>query len=204
MDRAIDFYFDFTSPYSYLASTQIEDIAARHGRTVRWHPVLLAGLTEATGVKLTPFVPIKFAYALKDLARGARLRGVPFAMPQDFPKLWLNPPRAFLWVRSAYGEDQARAFAQRVFAKAFGEGVGINDVEVLAEVAAQLDIDPDGLRAGVHDDEVKAALKFRIETALANGVFGVPFMVADGEAWWGADRVRELDEFLASQEAAVA
>jgi 2-hydroxychromene-2-carboxylate isomerase len=200
MDRAIDFYFDFTSPYSYLAASRIEDVAARHGRAVRWHPVLIAALADASGVKLSPFIPSKWTYAQHDVARAARKFGLPFRLPPGFPRLWLAPARAMLWIRARHGDETARAFARACYSAAFGAGIDMADAENVATVAAPLGIDQAALKEGIESAPIKAALKDGIDTAIARGVFGVPFMVADGEAFWGSDRLDDLEHHLAQAE----
>jgi 2-hydroxychromene-2-carboxylate isomerase len=196
MTRHIDFYFDFTSPYAYLAAARIDTLAARHGREVRWHPVLLAALSEATGNKLAPFIPSKWNYVQKDLARAARRLELPFQLPPAFPQLWLNPPRAMLWIQQHHGDDVARAFARSCFKSAFGHGINIGSIDVVADLAARVGVDADGLREGVNSPAIKEGLKTGIEAALANGVFGVPYVVVDGEAFWGGDRLDCVEEAL--------
>jgi 2-hydroxychromene-2-carboxylate isomerase len=196
MDQAIDFYFDFTSPYAYLAAANIDRVAAEHGRTVRWHPVLLAAMSEATGIKLAPMVPIKWTYVQMDLERSARRHGLPYKLPPAFPQLWLSPGRAMLWVEREHGEEKAREFARACFYRAFGMGVDINAPEVLADIGAGLGIDGASLAAGIGAPETKAAFKTSIAQALERGVFGVPFVIADGQAFWGNDRLDELAAHL--------
>ena len=94
----IDFYFDFSSPYGYFASTRIEDIAARHGRAVTWRPILLGAAFKITGGQPLPTIPLKGSYAAHDLARCARLYKVPFKLPTRFPIGATAPARAFYWV----------------------------------------------------------------------------------------------------------
>lgn len=197
MQDAIDFYFDFTSPFAYLAAPRVEAIAARHRRALNWHPVLLAALAQETGVKLTPFVPSKWAYAQKDLARMAERLQMPFRLPPAFPQLWLLPPRAMLWIRAQHGVQVATAFARACYHTAFGEGIDINDIGVLGELARRLGMDARALEAGVASAAVKEALQHGNAAALARGVFGTPFVIADGEPFWGGDRLDLLDEWLA-------
>src|SRR3546814_10341238 len=85
MPTPIDFYFDFSSPYGYLASEQIEALAARHGRTVAWRPILLGVVFQQTGGQPLLDIPLKGGYARHDLARSARLLGLPFQLPASFP-----------------------------------------------------------------------------------------------------------------------
>ena len=111
MPAPIDFYFDFASPYGYIASTQIDEIAARHGRTVAWRPILLGVVFKTTGMGPLPSVPLKGAYSLRDFARSARLLGIPFQMPKVFPFNAVAPSRAFYWLRDR-DPGLARRFAQ--------------------------------------------------------------------------------------------
>src|SRR5690606_28310302 len=85
MSAPIDFYFDFSSPYGYLASTRIDAIAARHGRSVDWHPILLGAVFKATGGAPLASIPLKGPYSERDMARSARLMEVPFRLPSRFP-----------------------------------------------------------------------------------------------------------------------
>lgn len=199
MSTDIDFYFDFVSPYAYLASTRIERLAAAHGRRVRWKPVLMTVLSKAAGTQLTPFVPMKWAYVQHDVARSARLAGIPFRWPPGFPKLLLAPGRAMMWLAATHGEDKAAAFARTCLTAWFSDGVDIDDPEVLAGIAGGLGIARAALLAALADEEVKAAFKQASEDAIAQGVFGVPFMIVDGEAFWGFDRLEQLELVLRAE-----
>ena len=95
MTDAIEFFFDFSSPYAYLASRRMGAIAERHGRHVRWRPMMLGPALAATGGKPLVHLPLKGDYAKRDLARTARFHGIPFAMPRRFPVVTLAAARAF-------------------------------------------------------------------------------------------------------------
>ncbi|HEU4845682.1 MAG TPA: 2-hydroxychromene-2-carboxylate isomerase [Burkholderiaceae bacterium] len=192
MSSDIAFYFDFVSPYAYLAATRIERLAAAHGRRVRWKPVLMTVLSKAAGTQLAPFVPMKWHYVQHDVARSARLAGIPFRWPPGFPKLLLAPGRAMTWLATVHGEDTAAAFARTCLTAYFGDGVDIEDREVLAGIAGRLGVERAALLAALEDEAVKAAFKQASEDAIAQGVFGVPFMIADGEPFWGFDRLDQL------------
>ena len=88
----IDFYFDFSSPYGYLAAHRIDGIAESHGREVMWRPFLLGVVFATTGQSPLIGQPLRGAYALHDMQRGARALGIPFAMPENFPVLSLIQP----------------------------------------------------------------------------------------------------------------
>jgi 2-hydroxychromene-2-carboxylate isomerase len=147
-------------------------------------------------------VPSKWTYAQQDLARMARRLGLPFQLPPAFPQLWLLPPRAMLWIRAEHGEALAVAFARACYRTAFGAGVDINDAAVLAGLAAELSIDAGALAAGMASPAIKEALQRSNAAALERGVFGTPFVIADGEPYWGGDRLDLLDEALAQPRAA--
>src|SRR4029450_10766337 len=98
MANPIDFYFDFSSPYGYFASTKIDELAARHGRIVTWRPILLGAVFKITGEQPLSTVALKGRYAAHDLSRSARLIKVPFKLPTKFPIASTAPSRAFYWL----------------------------------------------------------------------------------------------------------
>jgi 2-hydroxychromene-2-carboxylate isomerase len=98
MAESIDFYFDFSSPYGYFAAEKIDEIAARHARSVVWRPILLGAVFKITGQQPLPSIPLKSDYAKRDLERCARLFGLPFRIPSTFPIAGTAPSRAFYWL----------------------------------------------------------------------------------------------------------
>lgn len=197
MPAPIDFYFDFSSPYGYLASTQIDDLAGKHGRAVTWRPFLLGVAFKTTGQRPLTEQPLRGPYSLHDFHRSARLLGVPFRMPEPFPFPSLAACRAFYWLADG---DAARAttFAKAVFSAAFGDGRDIRSVEAVAAVAAPLGINPGELRAACDDPAVKDRLRAATEDAMARGVFGSPFFIVDNEPFWGHDRLAQVERWLAT------
>ncbi|MBX6320448.1 MAG: 2-hydroxychromene-2-carboxylate isomerase [Rhodospirillaceae bacterium] len=197
MVAPIDFYFDFSSPYGYLASTQIDALAARHGRTVTWKPILLGAVFKVTGQTPLAGQPLRGPYHLRDFARSARRLGVPFTLPDPFPFASLAAARAFYWLEE---EDtgRARALARAVYHAAFGEGRDVRAPEAVAELGAAVGIDRVALRAAMDDPRVKERLRAEADAAIARGVFGSPFIFVDGEPFWGSDRLPQVEEWLAS------
>jgi 2-hydroxychromene-2-carboxylate isomerase len=196
MAAPIDFYFEFASPYGYLASTQIDAIGARHGREVAWHPIMLGAAFKETGAKPLTQTPLKGPYLLHDAPRFARLLGVPFTSPPVMPANSLAASRACIWLQA---DDPALAkdLAQAVLHAHWGEGQDIGAPEQVAEIAAPLGIGRDALLAAVADPAIKERLKRSTAAAIERGVCGSPFVFVDGEPFWGADRLPQVDAWLA-------
>ena len=192
----MDFYFDFGSPYGYLASTQIEAIGARYGEPVNWRPIMLGAAMARTGGRPLKDVPMRGAYAARDLPRFADLIGVPFRFPPKLPVVALAAARAFYW-RQDQDAGAAVDLAKALFHAHFGEGRDIEKPEQVAAEAAHLGIDRDAILAGVTSPEVKARLRAETEASLDRGVFGSPFIIVDGEPFWGADRLQQVEMWLA-------
>jgi 2-hydroxychromene-2-carboxylate isomerase len=193
---AIDFYFEFASPYGYLASTQIDDIGARYRREVIWHPIMLGAAFKQTGARPLMQTPLKGAYLRHDVPRFARLLRVPFKEPPVMPANSLAASRAFVWL--ALGDAVlAKQLAKSVFHAHWGEGRDISTAEQIAEVASSLGIDRDDLLRAVADQRIKGLLKEQTEAAIERGVYGSPFIFVDGEPFWGADRLDQVEHWLA-------
>jgi len=193
MADPIDFYFDFSSPYGYLASTRIDALAARHGRNVTWRPFVLGAAFKVTGQQPLVEQPLRGEYAKRDFARSARLLGVPFKLPERFPFFGLVASRACYWIEDA---ARARALAKAIYHAAFGEGLDVTPVASVAEIARKLGIE--GVEQGVEKPETKAKLREATDEALARGVFGSPFFIVDGEPFWGHDRLEHVERWLAT------
>jgi 2-hydroxychromene-2-carboxylate isomerase len=198
MPAPIDFYFDFSSPYSYLASEQIDALAARHGRTVNYKPVLLGGIFKTSGgVPLTESYGPKARYSLHDFERSARFIGVPYRHPSKFPIGAVAASRAVLWLQQ-HRPDQATAFVHAVFRALFRDDRDVSDPAVVAEVAEAAGIDSKRLMEAVQEPAIKELLKTRVDEAVAFGMFGAPTIVVDGEVFWGNDRLPQIERWLAA------
>jgi 2-hydroxychromene-2-carboxylate isomerase len=193
--KPIDFYFDFSSPYGYLASQKIEALAAKYGRSVEWHPMLLGVVFKQTGAAPLTEVPVKGPYSKHDFVRSARFHGVDFNMPPVFPIPAQAPSRMVLWARQKNPADAAR-LAKALYRAFFVQGRDISKPDVAAEVAGEQGFDAAQARAAVDDPAIKDALKREVDGAIAAGVFGSPFIVVDGEPFWGLDRFDQIERWL--------
>ena len=191
----IEFWFDFSSPYGYLASTRIDAIAAEVGREVAWRPYLLGVIFKSSGQSPLVSQPMRGPYHLKDMQRTARRLNVPLVLPEGFPMATIAAGRAFYW-QEATDARRAKDLAKALYRAAFMQGRNITTTEIVADVGQEIGIDPAALRAGIGTPAVKERLKAETDTAIARGIFGSPFILVDGEPFWGNDRLDEVREWL--------
>ncbi len=198
MSDPIEFYFDFASPYAYLASHRIDAVAARHGREVAWKPMMLGPVFKVAGTRPLTDYPLKGDYSRRDFARTARLLGVPFVLPEDFPFSTLTAARAFYWTEEN-APDKAKPLARALFDACFAEGRNTGEAEVVGELAGAVGLDAGAVLAGAREPAIKERLKAVTTDAIENrGVFGAPFFFVDGEPFWGSDRLDQVDRWLAT------
>jgi 2-hydroxychromene-2-carboxylate isomerase len=195
MATSLEFHFDFSSPYGYLGAERIEALAARHGRSVRWHPFLLGVVFKATGAMPLTSVPIKGEYAKRDMPRSAHFYGIPFRMPSKFPIATQAPARITLWQRER--DADVSRLVKALYRAYFVDDRDIGDAEVAADIAGEAGLDRAAARAAVDDPAIKDALRREVETSIAKGVFGSPFVFVDGEPFWGIDRFDQVERWLA-------
>lgn len=195
MANPIDFYFDFSSPYGYLAAEKIDALAAAHGRTVNWRPILLGAVFKLNGMQPLVGIPMKGSYAKHDIARSARLLGVKIKMPSKFPVNTVAPCRAFYWLH-ARDPALAKQFAQAAYRAYFTEDRDISSTEVTANIAAKLGVDKPTVLGALEDPAVKERAKTEVDAAIERGVFGSPYIVIDGEPFWGSDRLEQVERWL--------
>jgi 2-hydroxychromene-2-carboxylate isomerase len=198
MTPPIDFYFDFSSPYGYLASQKIEALATKHGRGVDWHPILLGVIFKQTGTVPLTEIPLKGDYARRDFERSARFHGLPkFTMPTRFPIPSQAPARIVLWQKMQDPAIPAR-LVKAYYRAFFADDIDISGPDNAVAVAAKEGIDAAAARAAIDDPAIKDALKREVDGAIARGVFGSPFVIVDGEPFWGLDRFDQVDRWLAT------
>ena len=196
MAAAIDFYFDFTSPYGYLASTAINALAAKYERSVNWHPVLLGAVFKTTGGQPLVAIPLKGPYSAHDILRTARFHKIELRFPSSFPVATQHAARAFLALQSEQGAAVAQAFAQKLFHAYFVGDRNIGEAEQVLQVANDCGLDAASLATRLADPALKDALRAETDAAIAHGVFGSPYVIVDGEPFWGFDRFDQLEAFL--------
>ncbi len=200
MPEPIEFYFDFASPYSYLAAFRIDDIAARHGREVAWKPMMLGVAFKKVGTAPLTAYPLKGDYSRRDFQRTARIMGIVLDLPDGFPHNTLAAARAYYWAEDNDPEkasNKAKELAMALFRAYFAEGRDIGQAEVVGDIAAKVGLDAEAVLEGIQDPAIKEKVKAVTNDAIDNrGVFGAPFFFVDGEPFWGCDRIDQLDHWL--------
>ena len=198
MTAPIEFYFDFSSPYGYLASHKIDALAAKHGRTADWRPILLGVVFKQTGAAPLTMIPLKGDYSKRDFLRSARYHGIEdFRMPTPFPISTQAAARMVLWAK-ATEPALAVPVAKALYRGYFFGGRDISNPETAADIAAEAGANRAAARASVDDPAMKEALKREVDGAIGRGVFGSPFVFVDGEPFWGLDRFDQIERWLAT------
>ncbi|MEP4193225.1 MAG: 2-hydroxychromene-2-carboxylate isomerase, partial [Sneathiella sp.] len=193
MSEPIHFYFDFSSPYAYLGSVMIEEVAEKHTRDVHWHSFMLGAAFKGENTGPLTVYPRKGEYSRLDFDRTARKYKIPFEMPIEFPKLTLAASRGFFWLWQQ-DPEQAKAFAKAVFSAYFVDGQDISDASVILAIAEESGANVNTLEAAFNSSDVKAAYKASVEEIVDHKkIFGAPFFIVDEEPFWGADRVVQID-----------
>jgi 2-hydroxychromene-2-carboxylate isomerase len=194
MPQPIEFFFDFSSPYGYIASRLIDDLAARHGREVVWRPILLGAIFKLTGSAPLTTIPMKGEYSKRDFARTARYHGIAFKMPDPFPFSGVQANRAYYWLDST-DPKAARGLAHALYDAAFS-GKDIASPQAVIEIAGGLGINRAAVTAGIASPEAKERTRAESDAAAARNIFGSPYFVVDGEPFWGSDRLDQIEKWL--------
>jgi 2-hydroxychromene-2-carboxylate isomerase len=195
MKNVIDFYFDFSSPYAYFASMEIDELAKKHGLSVHWHPILLGAIFKKTGAKPLLQTPLKGDYAHHDLERIARKKRLPFTLPVNFPFAALAACRAFYWIRRE-DDNLAISFAKNIFKAGYQMRLDISDPKTVIDLSSALGLDSGRIEPALSSETIKEELRNEVSLAEQRGVFGSPFFIFEDEHFWGHDRMATLDEWL--------
>lgn len=186
MARTLEFYFDYGSPYSYLADTQVEAIAQRTGATLVRKPMLLGGVFKATGNHSPAELPQKSAWSGFDMPMWARHYGVPFQRNPFFP---VNTLALMRGAAAAQLDGLFERYHPAVFKAMWVEGRNLNDIKEVAAVLTAAGLDAGKFGARIQDQDVKDRLKATTEEAVARGVFGAPTCFVDKMMFFGNDRL---------------
>jgi 2-hydroxychromene-2-carboxylate isomerase len=195
MRAQLDFYFDFSSPYGYLASERVEALAQKHDLDLQWHAIALGFIFPLTGQQPVVNVPLMRDYFLHDVQRCARDNALAYHHPDVFPVGTVAACRTFYWLKQHH-PALLIPFTHAVYRAYFTQGEPIASADDVASVAVRAGLQPDGLTQASQDPAVKAATKNAIDDAVARGVFGSPYFLIGDEPFWGNDRIEQIDRYL--------
>jgi len=197
MPSPIVFYFDFGSPYAYLASEQIAALAQRHGRTVEYRPTLLGAAFRVSGQRPLVDIPLKGEYSRRDIARSARFAGIAFRMPEKFPISTVLAARVLLALQDSRSGG-ALPFLHAAFRAYFAQGRDISEPATVRQILEEIGADADAVLAAAGQPELKERLKRAVDESIARGVFGAPYCLIDDEPFWGCDRLPQMERWLST------
>ena len=199
MSVSMDFYFDFISPFGYLASLRVDELAQRYGRECRWHSMLL-GISVLKVMGLPPLtqIPLKGDYLGVDLKRYLRRHKLTLARSREMPPSNPIPAgRAFHFIDQR-DPALAKSVAKAILDAYWQRGTDIGSVDAVVTTAEQAGADAGALRDGFASGEADRLLRAAVDRSLARGVFGSPFFIIDGEPFFGLEKMDLVEEWLAS------
>ena len=191
--RTLEFFFDYGSPASYLAYTQMPLIAKRTGAQIIYRPMLLGGVFKATGNHSPVDIAPKGVWMMADLARFAARYGVPYARNPNFPINTLNLMRGAI---AAENEGRLVPYSDAMFRAMWVDQRNMEDPVGIAGVLREAGFDPAAMMAAIGTPEVKDRLRANTEEAVARGVFGAPTCFVGSEMFFGQDRLDFVEEEL--------
>ena len=193
MPRQLEFFFDYVSPFSYLANSRLPALVERTGAELVYRPFFLGGVMQATGNQPPATLPARAKYMPADIARWVRRYGVPFRFNSSFPMNTLHAMRGAL---AAQEQGTFAAYHEALFRAAWAEPVNLGDVAVLRDVIAKAGLDAERLIARASADQTKERLKANTAEAVLRGAFGAPTLFVGDEMFFGNDRLDFVEEAL--------
>ena len=186
MIKQFEFYFDFGSPYSFLAHNEIRRIEKENSIKIQYMPILLGGLFEMAGTKANADIPIKGKYMIKDCKLWAEKYNIKFKFNNYFPIMTLNLMRGVLVAeKKGFSEN----FINEVFDSIWKHGLDLNDNQIFEKILKTLNINPKTFLTESADYKIKDELKKRTTEAFAKGIFGAPSFIINNKIFWGQDRL---------------
>ena len=186
MIKSFEFYFDFISPYSFLAHKEIIKIEKANTIKIKYMPILLGGLHNLAGIKAPGFIPIKAKYMIKDCKLWAEKYNIIFKFNNYFPIKTLDLMRCVL---VAEKKNFVQNFINKVFDAIWKDGLNLNDNTIVEKLLKNLDINPKTFLMEAIDPKIKDELKKRTDVAFKKGIFGAPSFIVNNKIFWGQDRL---------------
>ena len=186
MIKPFDFYFDFVSPYSYLAHKQIKKIENKEGVKISYNPILLGGLHNLHGIKAPAFIPAKAKHMIKDCKLIAEKNEIKFKFNSYFPIRSLNLMRGVL---VAEEDNIKNYYIDNIFNTIWQDGLNMNDEIIIQKVLKNLNTNPKTFSLRSTSSLIKDSLRKKTTEAYEKGIFGAPTFVVNDKIFWGQDRL---------------
>tara|TARA_Y100000992_G_C21156723_1_gene438980 strand:- start:289 stop:876 length:588 start_codon:yes stop_codon:yes gene_type:complete len=186
MIKSFDFYFDFISPYSFLAHKEIRKIEKKNSIKIRYRPILLGGLHNLHGIKAPAFIPAKAKHMIRDCKLIAEKNNIKFKFNSYFPIRSLNLMRG---VFVAEEDNYKSYYIDSMFDSIWQDGLNMNDENVIFKVLKNLNINPKTFVLRSTSSSIKDILRQKTNEAYAKGVFGAPSFISNNKIFWGQDRI---------------
>ena len=186
MIKPFDFFFDLTSPYSYLAHKQIRNIEYQNKIEINYMPIFLGGLLNLTEIKAPAFIPSKAKFMIKDCKLFAEKFNIEFKFNSYFPIQSLNLMRGVLIAKK---ENKTSLYIDRFFDACWKEGLNLNDQKIVNKILEDLNFNSKTFRSKISEQKIKNELKKRTNDAFLRGVFGAPSFIINNKMFWGQDRL---------------
>ncbi len=186
MIKSFEFYFDFVSPYSFLAHKEIKNIEKKNLIKIKYKPILLGGLHNLHGIKAPAFIPAKAKHMIRDCKLIAEKNKIKFKFNSYFPIRSLNLMRGVIVAE----EDNIKEYyIDNIFSAIWQDGLNLNDENVLQKILKNLNINPKTFLLRSTSSSIKDSLKKRTSEAYEKGVFGAPTFISNNKIFWGQDRI---------------
>ena len=186
MIKSFDFFFDFISPYSYLAHKQIRIIEHQNNIEINYKPILLGGLLNLAEIKAPAFIPSKAKFMIKDCKLFAEKLKIKFKFNSYFPIQSLNLMRGVLIARK---ENKTSLYIDKFFDACWEDGLNLNDQKIVDKILEDLNFNLETFKLKISEQKIKNELKKRTNDAFLKGVFGAPSFIINNKMFWGQDRL---------------
>ena len=195
MSKKLEYFFDYVSPFSFLADSQVPGLVQRTGAELIYRPFFLGGVMQASGNAPPAAVPAKGKYMFTDIARWLDRYGLELKFNPHFPVMTVKPMRAAI---VALEQGVFPAFHQALFQAMWRDEKNVGDATVLGEVLSGAGLDAEAILGRIGDDDIKQQLKANSDEAVERGAFGAPTFYVEGEMFFGNDRLDFLEAKLKS------
>ena len=186
MIKSFDFYFDFISPYSFLAHKEIKKIEKHNGIKIKYKPILLGGLHNMHGIKAPAFIPAKAKHMIRDCKLIAEKNKIKFKFNSYFPIRSLNLMRGVFVAE----EDNVKSYyIDSIFDAIWQDGLNMNDENIVQKILKNLNINPKTFLLRAASSSIKEILRKKTNEAYEKGIFGAPSFVSNNKIFWGQDRI---------------